>query len=171
MTTLKALLGEAPSVEEVHKAVLSGLGDGLNIAIEPGAITAQEEALAAELGREFIETDAFVFESDAATSADILTGVHRAPGGAISAHVRLEGAGQAERIREVLFTGDFFVTPARAVLDLEAALRGTRLERLPDAIDAYFSSAEIGLATITAEDVKAAVRSAIAARDEQGSSP
>lgn len=165
VTTLKALLGEAPAVEAVHDAVLAGLRKGLDITIEPGPITAQEEELAAAMGADLIETDDFVFEIDDPGGGDVLSGTHRAPGGTISAHVRLEGAGAVERIREVLFTGDFFVAPARVVLDLEAALRSTTLAEVPQAIDDYFARAKIGLATISPEDVKTALRSALDSRD------
>ena len=162
VTTLKAVLGETPSVERVHGAVLSGLQDKLGIVIEPGEITAREEELAAEHGRDFIETDDFVFEIDDPTGADVLCGDHRGPGGALSAYVRLEGSGAARRVREVLLTGNFFVAPPRAIFDLEAALRGILLPDVADKIDAHFAEAEIGLATIQAADVKAAVAAALA---------
>lgn len=171
VTTLKALLGAAPAVEDVHAAVLSGLRDRLGITIEPGPITVPEEALAAELGAELIETDDFVFEIDDPRGGDVLSGTHRAPGGTIGAHVRLEGTGAAERIREVLFTGDFFVTPARVVLDLEATLRGANLAQLSQTIDDYFARAEIGLATISPDDVKTALRAAVDSRDTKSAAP
>ena len=162
VTTLQAVLGEAPSVARVHEAVLAGLRDGLGIRIEPGAITEREEQLAAEHGAAFIETDDFVFEIDDPGGSDVLRGEHKAPGGRLCAYVRLEGAGAACRLREVLLTGDFFVTPPRAIFDLEAALRGVMLPAVADKIDAHFAEAAIGLATIQAGDVKAALAAALA---------
>ena len=43
-------------------------------------------------------------------------------GGTVRADIRLEGV-HRDRIREVLITGDFFITPPRVVFDLEASLR------------------------------------------------
>ncbi len=162
VTTLKAVLGNAPSVERVQDAVLSGLRSKLGIWIEPGPITEHEEQLAAERGAEYIETDDFVFEIDDPGGGDVLTARRNCPGGTICAHVRLEGRDSARRIREILLTGDFFVTPPRVIFDLEAALRDVKIPDIAARIDSHFARAEIGLSTIRADDVKAVVASAIA---------
>ena len=162
VTTLKAVLGDAPPVEQVHDALLNGLRDSLGIQIEPGAITEREEQLAAKHGAEYIETDDFVFEIDDPAGSDVLHAEHKGPGGTLRAHLRLEGSNAAIRIREVLLTGDFFVTPPRTIFDLEATLRGVMLPDIAARIDAHFAQADIELATIQADDVKAAIASALA---------
>jgi len=48
------------------------------------------------------------------------------------------------RIRETLISGDFFATPPRAVLDLEAALRGVPLGEADAALAAFFAGTRIG---------------------------
>ncbi len=59
-------------------------------------------------------------------------------GGTVRADIRLEGP-RRDRIREVLLTGDFFVTPPRMVFDLEAALRGVNVAEAGSAIEAFFA--------------------------------
>ena len=74
--------------------------------------------------------------------------------------VRVEGASQ-DRFREVLITGDFFVTPPRIVLDLEASLRGTPVAELRKTVDDFFKSADVGLLTITPDDFATAIENAV----------
>ncbi len=119
VTTLKALLGRAPGVEEVQAAVLRGLREKLGIVTTAAAISPDETTLAKSLHDEEIGTDEFVFSIDDPRDADVVEASITGAGGTVSAFVRTEGAAQAARIREVLLTGDFFVTPPRMIFDLE----------------------------------------------------
>ncbi len=73
---------------------------------------------------------------DAGAGGDVKTGSHTGAGGTVSAHVRLEGA-NLDRFREVLITGDFFVTPPRVIYDLESHLRGTQVAELRQTVTAF----------------------------------
>ena len=164
VTTLKALLdGKAPAIADVQNAVLLGLRERLGLELEAGAPSDAEEALAKKIHDESIGTDDFVFEIDdprgAAVSEASLTGV----GGTVSAYVRLEGAGAARRVREVLLTGDFFVTPPRMVLDLEASLRGVPVAEVGAAVDRYFAASRPDLLTIAPADFRKVIEEAAAA--------
>ena len=46
--------------------------------------------------------------------------------------------GAERRLRQVVFTGDFFCAPARAVADLEAALAGVMAAEVPAAVERFF---------------------------------
>lgn len=163
VVTLKALLGTAPPVEAVQAALLEGFAEGLGIVAARGAIDAQEEALAAQLHDEEIGTDAFVAEiDDPEEGGAALPGTHAGTGGTITAYVRLEGA-RLDRIREVLVTGDFFVTPPRTILDLEASLRGVAAGEARLAVERFFAGTRVGLLSVTPADFAAAIESAIAA--------
>ncbi len=168
MVTLRELLGTAPTIETIQEALLAGFTERLGIEPVRGAITAHEEALATRLHDEEIGTDAFVAEIDnPGIGIGVAVGRHRAPGGMITAYVRCEGP-RLDRIREVLITGDFFITPPRTVFDLEAALRGVAITAAGQAIDRFFAVSKIGLATVTAADLRMAVEAAIAARPQGG---
>ncbi len=163
VVTLRELLGAAPSQAAVQEALLAGFAERLGIAPTRGVITAEEESLAARLHDEETGTDAFVMEIDdpgAGVDGDVLTGSHASAGGAITVYVRLEGEAH-KRIREALFTGDFFVTPPRTIFDLEAALRGVAVAQAGGAIEAFFAQAKTGLLTVTPADFRAAFEAAV----------
>ena len=164
VVTLKELLGTAPPIDDVHAAVLNGLATGLGIAVEPGAVTPEEEALTAKLHDEEIGTDTFVMGDELSHGEDVLVGEHRAPGGTVKAFMRLEGANEARRIRELLITGDFFVAPPRATLDLEAHLRGVLVTDIAAEVERFFARSQIGMLSLSPADFIAALTAA-ASRD------
>jgi lipoate-protein ligase A len=163
VTTLKALLGAAPEIAAVQQAVLLGLRDRLGIEIEPGVPSETEEALAKRIHAETIGTDEFVFEIDSPRGAGVSEASLTGAGGTVSAFVRLEGAGGARRVREVLLTGDFFVTPPRMVLDLEAALRGVPVGEVGASVDRYFAASRPDLLSIAPQDFRKVIEDAVAA--------
>jgi len=164
VVTLKELLGTAPGLAALQDALLAGFSGRLGIATMRGEITADEEALAARHHDEEIGTDAFVAEiDDPVAGHGVLSASHTGPGGTVTAYVRLEGP-RNDRIREVLITGDFFVTPPRTIYDLEAALRNVEAARAGAAIERFFSGANVGMLTLAPADFRTAVESAIGAR-------
>ena len=85
--------------------------------------------------------------------------------------LRLEGAG-GDRIREVLFCGDFFVAPPRLVFDLEASLRGAALADAPAQVGAFFArQSGSSLLSIKPEDFAAALSLAASASTHAETNP
>jgi lipoate-protein ligase A len=162
IVTLKELFGAAPAIEAVQEALLAGFRDRLGIEPVRGEITPAEEAAAARHHDQEIGTDAFVHEiDDPQADRDVRIGTHTGAGGTITAYVRLEGA-RDERIREVLLTGDFFVTPPRIVYDLEAALRGIDVKDGGAAIERFFEQARVDFLTVSPADFRGAFEAALA---------
>lgn len=162
VVTLKELLGAAPDIETIKDALLYGFAERLGITAVKGDITAREETLAARLYEEEIGTDAFVAEIDDPGAVEgVLTASHTGPGGTVTVYVRLEGPAR-DRIREVLITGDFFVTPPRTVLDLEARLRNVQAPAVGAVVERFFADAKVGLLTVSPADFTTAIGAAIA---------
>jgi len=167
IVTLKELLGSAPSVETVQNALLKGFEEKLGISCVRGTPTQAEEEAAQQLYDEEIGTDEFVREVDNPDREDgVVSGSFTGAGGTATAHVRLEGPND-HRIREVLITGDFFITPPRIILDLESSLRGVNVEDVAAHVLCFFESANIGLLSITPEDFAAAIEIALKLRKPQ----
>ena len=158
VVTLRELMGEKlPAINEIKVALLRGFAQSLNLEFTQGTISPQEEALAQHLCDTEIGTDDFVFElDDPAGQAGVRSASHHGQGGTISAHLRLEDS----RIREILFTGDFFVTPPRVILDLEGSLRGTPWRDAKANIAAFFQTAEVGLLSARPEEFAEALTAA-----------
>ena len=131
-----------------------------------GAITAAEETAARRLFDDEIGQDDFVYSiDDPAHPSDVRSGSYTGKGGTIAAHVRLEGPAQ-NRIREIVLTGDFFVTPPSTILNLEAALRAVALDDLDAAVARFFAAAGVGLLTAAPEDFVQAIRNAVSGAEE-----
>jgi lipoate-protein ligase A len=172
VTTLRQLLGEhSPGVAAVQSALLAGFAESLGIDPDPGAISAAEEHAATAIYNEEIGTDAFVFaDDDAAARADVYIGSHTGSGGTVTCYLRLEGERQ-NRFREVLLTGDYFVTPPRVIRDLEAALRGASLEEWTPRLLDFFRDANVSMLSASPQDFVAAIECALATRSRHARTP
>ncbi|MEZ5954718.1 MAG: biotin/lipoate A/B protein ligase family protein [Hyphomonas sp.] len=163
VVTLKELTGAAPDWAAVKRALAQAFSEDLGITLTPDVMSDAETARADELFQTEIGTDDFVYEiNDPARDASVHTGQVSTPGGLVAAHVRVEGA-TSRLIREVLFTGDFFVAPPRIVMDLESSLRGIRIEAMRQHIREFFAgTGAAGLLSIAPDSFADAIESAVA---------
>lgn len=161
LTSLRRLLGDAlPDFDTIKQSLLDGFAEKLGIDPVWGHATAHEEALAQRFYDEEIGTDAFVAEiDDPGAGENVLSASQASPGGLLTAYLRLEGP-HLNRVREVLITGDFFVTPPRTIFDLEASLRGLEVTALGPAVDAFFEGAAVDLLTISPADFRKVIEAA-----------
>jgi len=76
----------------------------------------------------------------------------------------------AERIKQVWFTGDFFVNPSRTVADLEAALKDAATAEVPQRIAVFFAERSVDMLALAPDDFAAVIAAAVAAEgnDMQG---
>ena len=161
VVTLKQLLGATPAIDAVKQALLDGFARRLGIAPVEGRITAHEEALAAKYYDEEIGTERFVAEIDEPQQAEgVSSATADAAGGSVTAYVRLEGTDR-RFIRDLLITGDFFVTPPRTIFDLEAALRGAEATEAGAIVERFFARASVGLLSTSPADFRRAIEAAI----------
>jgi lipoate-protein ligase A len=162
---LKELLGDQlPDLETVQHALVDGFSDVLGIEAVAGAISDSEESLAQAYFDDEIGTDAFVTEIDNPGGQDeVFTGSHTSAGGTIDTYVRVEGPTNGV-LQRALISGDFFVTPPRTVFDLEAHLKGVRLDEVDDAIDAFFEEHDVDMLSVAPDDFKTSIAAALDAR-------
>jgi len=162
LVTLKALLGEAPTVEAVQDAVRKGLATRLGIIATPDTPSPEELDLTEKKLTREIGTETFVMGEPDPTGEDVATAEATHPGGALRADLRLEGPPAARRIREALITGDFFVAPPRIILDLEAHLRGLSAPEAASATEAFFAANPAGTLSLPVSAFAAILAEAIA---------
>jgi lipoate-protein ligase A len=160
--TLREALGRVPPVAEVQEALLEGFREHLDIKPYPGEVTEYEERLARRLHDEQFGTEEFVRSLDApADDAQLVSATLVRRGGTLRADLRLEGPARS-RIREALVTGDFFLSPPRALLDLEASLRGVAAADAGAAVEAFFARTPCELVSLSPLDFREVVESALA---------
>jgi lipoate-protein ligase A len=162
VVTLRELLGDRlPDLPRIYGALLEGFAERLGIAPAWGAVTPHEEQLAQQLFDAEIGRDEFVESLDAPEiDGSLRSATLTRGGGSIRADIRLEGPGQA-RIREALLTGDFFVTPARVIYDLEASLRGSDRAQAGAAVEAFFARTSAEFLSLSPEDIREVVEAAL----------
>ena len=163
--TMREVMGDKlPDLETVQGGLLEGFAEGLCITPKWGAVTAYEEELADRYFREEIGTDAYVEMLDTPEPDDTLVSASFfARGSTVRADIRLEGP-RRELIREVLITGDFFVTPPRFVFDLEASLRGLNIADVGRAIDSFFARTPADVLSVGPGDIRQVIDLALGQR-------
>lgn len=159
VTTLRALLPDADlSMERLQAALVAGFEDGLGIAGTASAPGEAEETLAQRICDEEIGTAAFIEEIDN-PGAD--ASVRHGESGPVNAWLRVEGR-RNDRVREVLFTGDFVMVPPRLVMDLEGSLRGAPSGEIAERVTAFFAASPPQIATAPPDAFAGAVAAAFA---------
>ena len=162
VTTLRALLpGADLSFDRLKAALVGGFEDGLGIACTPAEPDAAELALAQQIHDDEIGTEEFVGEIN---RPDADASVRHGADGPVSAWLRVEGA-RNDRVREVLFTGDFVMVPPRLVMDLESGLRGVTVDAVGDQIQAFFAQTPPQIATVPTDAFAKAIADAFAETD------
>jgi lipoate---protein ligase len=165
VTMREVLGGQVPPLETIYDGLVAGFAEGLGIAPQWGESTAYEEELAQRAFREEIGTDAYVAMLDAPPRDDALVSASlTGRGGTVRADIRLEGLNR-ERLREVLITGDFFVTPPRIVFDLEAALRGLPITEAGAAVEQFFARRATDFLSLSPGDFRQVIEMALRQRN------
>jgi lipoate-protein ligase A len=126
MTTIAGYLGRVPAAGEVEAAVAGALARALGLDAAERGLPEEERALIATRQHEEFGQDSFVFADPPANLPHAMVGHD----GGVDAFIRLH-AGAEGRIDQIWLTGAFTASPSRAILDLEAALRGLPMREAP----------------------------------------
>lgn len=162
VATLTELMSSPPDLDTVKRLLVDGFSQLLGTPAVDASTTEQEEQLARRYHDDEIGTEGFINAIDEpASDPTVLAGTQQCAGGqAMNAYIRLEGEGEG-RVRQILFSGNFFVAPSRTVMDLEAALRGVSVGKVPDAVGQFFETASLELMTVQPDDFKSVVKTAL----------
>lgn len=161
VANLKDLLGELPSFARVQQLLAESFAQSFGVGLEwSDALNAAEQRRLAEALAE-MDTREWVYQHDRpASEAGLLEGLHKSSGGLMRAALALDHA--RDRIKQVWITGDFFLKPRRAVVDLEASLRDTAVHDLEGNIRGFFERQSVEMLMLTPEDFLTVLRNALA---------
>ena len=159
VTCLAWELDAVPPLVRIKAALAEGFAEALGVRFEPGPLTPfEEELLARRLP--YFQSDEWVYGiRRPLVQRNELRALYKSPGGLI----RVALVVNARRIREAFITGDFFAYPRRAILDLEARLKGAPadVEAVTDIVEQFFATEEIQIPGVTADDVVRTLREAL----------
>jgi len=159
VTNLADLLGELPNLETVKAALTWAFAKEFGVSFAPGNLAAAELARYQDALAEIDHPDWVNLIDRPAADMPILQASRKFPGGLL--RVSLAFDARAGRIRQVWFSGDFFVSPKRAVADLEAALRNVPLDGVEEIIRSFFTQKQADLLMLTPDDFAAVIRQAV----------
>lgn len=158
VTCIRRCLAAMPTQSEIKAALARGFSEGLGIRLVPGGLLPGEERLAASRREYYSSSDWIRETAEPRQSHQLLTSIQLAPGGTIRTAAAFD-AGR-NRIKSVLFTGDFFIDPQRAIYDLESELGYCHLDDVASRIESFFSRERPDCPGLTAADFIAGVRKA-----------
>jgi lipoate-protein ligase A len=137
LTSLSWELGREPALEEVEEAIRDGLEEFLGISFVPAPLTSFEEGEIASL-LPFFQSEVWI---DGERKKARYSGEARLffSGGTVACGVLLGGDPSSPVVREVFFSGDFFLQPPEALARLEASLKGCSREEAEARISSFFA--------------------------------
>jgi len=159
VANLKELLGRAPDVGRIRGNITEAFESEFGVEFREGDLTLSEDARYQVALAEIDTPDWVHLVSRPVTGMPVLEAVQKFAGGLL--HAALVFDTTAQILRQVWFTGDIFVSPRRAIADLEAALRDTPIDRLDARIGTFFAGREIDMLSLSPEDFVAVLRLAI----------
>ncbi len=161
VTCLAWELAAAPPLAQIKAALVEGFAEILDAAFEPGPLAPfEEELLARRLP--FFQSDEWVYGvRRSLNERNELRALYKSPGGLIRVSLLVDSG--ARRIREAFITGDFFAYPRRAILDLEARLKGApaRLDAVRPIVEDFFATTDVRIPSVTAADVVRTLQEAL----------
>ncbi len=161
VTCLHWELGSVPPLSTIKEALVAGFAEVLDITFEPGPLTPFEETLLRQR-LPYFQSDEWVYGVRRPPRSRFeLRALYKSRGGLIRVSLIVDTPQQ--RIREVFITGDFFVYPRRAVLDLEARLKGVPAEgdAVRQVVEAFFAETGVQMPGVTPEDLIRTFREAL----------
>ena len=125
VTCLAWELGRVPASADIKAALADAFERHMGINLVPGGLTAEEEDLLAERLPYFQSQEWIDMVRPTYEKTEVVQGARKSPYGLVRVTMQLNMPRRV--LKNVFITGDFLSFPARALFDLEAALRGQPL--------------------------------------------
>lgn len=169
VANLGDLLGAVPAFDQVQQKLAEAMAEAFDARLEwaEGLNPIEEQRFAEALIE--IDTPEWIHQhAQPAGDGGMLEGLHRGSGGLMRAALMLDPV--RDRIKQVWITGDFFVKPKRAVVDLEASLRDTAVGDLETTVRDFFARHPVEMLQLGPEDFLTLLRNTLAKTTVAGGS-
>lgn len=137
VANLADLLGSAPDLNVVKQALAEGFAEAFGVTFRENGLNAAETGRYREALAEIDHPEWVDMVAKPESDMPILEASRKFPGGLL--RVRVAYDRRLERVKQVWFTGDVFITPRRRVADLEAALRDVSAGRVGGIVEDFFA--------------------------------
>ncbi|KPK37735.1 MAG: lipoate--protein ligase [Gammaproteobacteria bacterium SG8_47] len=159
VVNLTELLGHTPGLGQVKDALRQAFAEAFGLEFSDQGLNAVE---AQRYGRalEEMDSDDWVYQPERRPRTDaVAETLYRCQGGTVRVCVVLDEA--LQRIKQLWIFGDFFLSPSRVVLDLEATLKDSAVANLEHNVRQFFAQRDVDMLLLQPADFIAAIRQAI----------
>jgi len=165
VSCLKWELGYTPEIEEIKEAIRFGFEKGLNITLEPGDLTSEEQRLFKEKVRYYQSDEWINLVKPTFKRQEVVQAAYKSDAGMV--RFTLVVNVPQKKIKDIYITGDFLSFPPRALFDLEARLRGVSLNRdhIHRIITQFFDEGRIRIPGMSCENFLKPIDQALAKID------
>jgi len=142
VTWLAKELGSLPHIEEIKSAIAAGFEQVFDVNLLPCMLLPEEKEEYEKLLPHF-QSDEWVYgERPQSSVVGVLSGLHSCDSAAIRSHISADL--KRKTLRSALLTGDLFISPRRAIYDLEARLKDAKfdLEEISKIVREYWETAQ-----------------------------
>ena len=159
IVNLADLLGYVPSMAAVQDSLMAALGAEFGVTFSGSGLRPEEEARYAQ-GLAEIDTEDWVrMVERPLAQAPMTEALRKFPGGLVRVSMLYDGG--RNRIKQIEFSGDFFVHPKRTIADLEAHLRDSDAARLEENITGFFAQRQVDMLGLGPDDFCVVARDAL----------
>ncbi len=169
MTTIKRELGHIVPLEKIKSLLIKNYEETLNIKFRRGALTSNEQEIMRDLRKKYESQEwlnlSYMRHPDLVRrvkisgATSVSESAYKAPGGLIRVTMIIE----ENRIKEIMFSGDFWIYPQDKLAELEKSLTmaPTNREEITKIIRSFYEKEGIETPGVTPEDFATVINQAL----------
>lgn len=162
VANLADLLGTTPALADVQNKLANAFAQEFDVVFTPGELTTAEQARF-DIALSEIDCEDWVhLLRHPISDRPILHATLKLPAGLIEVRMNYDAARQ--RIQQLWFSGDFFISPRRTIADLEACLRDSDVQALQRNVETFFAQRTVDMLGLCTQDFVVVIQSALASK-------
>ncbi len=150
VTSIKNLLGYIPGLDTIKSAIISGFKEYLDIDFYTGGLSKEELNFIKENRSYYASKDWVYLNEFDPVETKMVSEIYKCNGGLFKTYAKIDQ--KRSLLKYIYFTGDYFVSPVRAISDLEGHLKDTPFDGIIFKIDDYFEKFKPEFQNIKKED-------------------
>lgn len=166
VTSLSELLPVVPPLTKIKQCLIEAFATEFSVTFKHSSVRPQEEARFLNALKEISHPDWVHLMHSPLSGMPLKQAMQKFSGGLLK--VALNFDKETNRIKQIWFSGDVFITPKRSLADLESVLRDVPIEKLEAMVLEFFKRHKIDMLNLKPEDFITVIELALR-QDEQTS--